>query len=791
MLRFVLSVVLAILALNPAGIAQAADSPLPGNHPLNEKQAGDLLVSQLRCAACHQGVPQNPVFEKLAPDLSEVGSRLSHDYIQRFIASPAEVHHGTTMPNLLASKSAEQKQEIAEAITHFLIAQNHAETKPEPSQAGSLDQGKKLFHTVGCVACHGPREVPIQAADEEEEDYEDEELLDRPKFAPIAVSLDHVAAKYDVDSLGEFLFQPLLVRPSGRMPDMKLTREEADSLARYLTGQNPAEHRSVNPQPALVAKGKEYFAQLNCAACHPTAGMTPAPKVASLQAADWTRGCLSDLPGPSPHYELEAAQAAAIVASFRTASQEESDNDFLAKTLTAFKCIACHRRDEYGGVPDDYNSFFETTEKNLGDDGRIPPPLTGVEAKLQALALKKVLFDGESVRPYMLTRMPQYGSDNLHHLPDLLQRLHAVEALKFPLASAEDEPELSDEQQKARRAAARELLGDKGLNCVACHNFNGIPAQLNKGIDLLTMPERLNKEWFHRFLRNPGAFRARTIMPTAWPNGVAAYKDILDGNTDDQINAIWDYLSLGTSAPIPPGIQEVNTPLAVTDQARVYRGRSRVAGFRGIAVGYPEQLNYAFNAETGTLSAIWSGEFVRVNWSGQGAGDFNPAANPITLAPDVSFVQLDEKDAPWPLLPVMTKEAPVNPDPLYPKNLGYQFQGYYLNEASIPTFMYRLGEIKIEDSSVAIAEQDAKRLRRKITFDSPQSQTIWFRALTGEIEKESAAIYRSGKLRLSFSPAEAQLRPQTGDPEKQELLLRLSLPEGKSTLELNYVLPHE
>ncbi|WP_105334579.1 cytochrome c4 [Blastopirellula marina] len=791
MFRLVLSAVMAILALNVARVSQAADSPLPGNHPLNEKQAGDLLVSQLRCAACHAGIQSDPVFEKLAPDLSEVGTRLSHDYIQRFIESPAEVHHGTTMPNVLASKSAEQKKEIAEALTHFLIAQNHAETKPEPSQAGSLDQGKKLFHTVGCVACHGPREVPIQEADEEEEDYDDEEFLDRPKFAPIAVSLDHVPAKYDVDSLGAFLFQPLLVRPSGRMPDMKLTREEADSLARYLTGQSPPERRSIDPEPALVAKGKQYFTQLNCAACHATPGMTPAPKVVSLQDADWTRGCLSDLPGPSPHYELAAAQAAAIAASFREASQKESDKDRLAKTLTAFKCIACHRRDEYGGVHDDYNSFFETTEKNLGDDGRIPPPLTGVEAKLRPLTLKKVLFDGESVRPYMLTRMPQYGSNNLRHLPDLLQRLHAAEAPEFALAPADDEPELSNDEQKERRAAARVLLGDKGLNCVACHNFNGIPAQLNKGIDLLTMPERLNKEWFHRFLRNPGAFRARTIMPTAWPNGVAAYKDILDGNTDDQINAIWDYLSLGTSAQIPPGIQEVNTPLAVGDQARVYRGRSRVAGFRGIAVGLPEQLNYAFNAETGTLSAIWSGEFVRVNWSGQGAGDFNPAANPITLAQDVSFVQLDDQDAPWPLLPVMTKEAPVNPDPLYPKNHGYQFQGYYLNDASIPTFMYRLGSVKIEDSSVAIAEQDAKRLQRKITFDSPEPQTIWFRALTGEINKASAGTYRSGKLRLSLPQTDVQLRPQTGDKEKQELLLRLSLPQGKSAIELNYELLHE
>lgn len=96
-------------------------------------------------------------------------------------------------------------------------------------------------------------------------------------------------------------------------------------------------------------------------------------------------------------------------------------------------------------------------------------------------------------------------------------------------------------------------------------------------------------------------------MPTAWPNGVAAHKTILDGNTDSQIEAIWYYLSLGTSAADPSGIHGVSTKLTVDDQAKTYRGRSRVAGFRGIAVGLPEKLSYAFNAETGTLSAIWQG----------------------------------------------------------------------------------------------------------------------------------------------------------------------------------------
>ena len=220
-------------------------------------------------------------------------------------------------------------------------------------------------------------------------------------------------------------------------------------------------------------------------------------------------------------------------------------------------------------------------------------------------------------------------------------------------------------------------------------------------------------------------------MPTAWPNDVAAFKTILDGNTDRQIEAIWYYLSLGTSAADPSGVRAVSTKLTVDDQARTYRGRSRVAGFRGIAVGLPEKLSYAFNAETGTLSAIWQGEFIGVNWSGQGSGDFNPASEPITLAQDVSFVPFVDENDPWPLMPVMTKEARTNPDPLYPRNVGYQFRGYFLGKSSIPTFMYRSGTIEIEDQSVAAGTDEHRQLQRVLLFDSPTPHTIWFRALTG------------------------------------------------------------
>lgn len=775
--------------------AEPVQQAITGNHPLTVAQSGDLLIAELRCGACHAGVEKSVLPEKTAPDLGSVGARISPGYLQRFLASPAAAHPGTTMPDLLASRSDEERNSIAEALTHFLVAQSQQTFQADASAPLNEETGQRLYHSVGCVACHGYREAvlespPVPARNDalEPEEDPDEPVPVKKDFRAIAVTLDHVASKYSVKSLADFLFQPLRVRSSGRMPDMKLTGAESQAIAAYLVGSKQPDVVPLAPRESLVAAGKQHFAELNCAACHPLEGVAAAPLGSSLKHADFSRGCLSETMGRGPRYRLEPESVQAIVAALQADRQPDTTAVQVAQSLTAFRCIACHVRDEYGGVPEEYSPFFLTTEKNLGEDGRIPPPLTLLGAKLRPEWLKKVLFDGESVRPYMLTRMPQYGTRNLEHLPALFARLDVLDTVEMTIPSPESDSEEERQRERVLRKAGHELLGDKGVYCVACHNFNGKPGPVNKGIDLMTTYQRLQPGWFNSFVRSPGAFRPRIIMPYSWANGVAAHKTILDGNTDRQIEAIWYYLSLGTSAADPSGIRRVNTRLTVDATARIHRGRSRVAGYRGIAVGLPGKLCYAFNAETGTLSALWHGEFIDVDWNGQGSGGFHPAVEPARLPQDVSFVQLANEQAPWPLLPVTTKEERVNPNPLYPKNLGYQFRGYVLDEASVPTFLYRSGTIAIADRSTAARSADGPLLQRVLQFDSPERQSVWFRALAGEILQESERSFRAGRLRLTIPEVDATQRPVTDSPGQHELLLRLTVPQGQSSLEFKYEL---
>lgn len=766
-LSALLATLLAALFPSPS-VASPVVLGLNNKHPLAEPQVGELLLGELRCLACHTRKGVSLPFERAAPDLSDVGSRLAPDYLRAFIASPSRSHAGTTMPDLLACSTDEQRNAIAESIAHFLIAQSPRRFQRDPSEGKDPSEGRSLFHTIGCVACHSPRDDSGKETTREG-----------------VVGLDHVPAKYSLASLGEFLANPGRVRPSGRMPDMKLTPTEAKSLSEFLIGKTDATSKALSPQETLAELGKKHFRQLNCAACHKLGEIPAAPRVKDLQEANLDRGCLSKTPGPTPRFDLSDEQTKAIRSAIAKGSAPLTDKTLLATTLTAFNCIGCHIRDDFGGAPADRNLFFQTSAKNLGEDARIPPPLTLAGAKLQPVWMKKVLFDGDSVRPYMFTRMPQYGEANLRHVPELFASLDEVAEVKFSLPNAESPNKEERTRAQTMRDAGRKLLGNTSLNCVACHNFNGKTPQ-NNGIEMLTSFQRLRPSWFYRFLVNPNAFRPRTVMPVAWPGGVAADQSILGGDTHRQIEAIWYFLSLGTSAPDPAGVTNVETKLAVSDAARTYRGRSSVAGYRGIAVGFPEKVSYAFNAETGSLSAIWRGEFIRVDRGGQGSGGFHPASKHVGLGQDVAFYRLPDEKTPWPLRPVMNKEVRANPDPLYPKNRGYQFKGYYLDDASIPTFMYRSGEIAIEDRSSPGSGTGDSRLERKLTFDAPKAETLWFRPLTGKIEAESKQRYRTPELRIDIPAAHALLRPIAADA--LELLLKLEIPQGKSHLTLTYEL---
>jgi hypothetical protein len=306
----------------------------------------------------------------------------------------------------------------------------------------------------------------------------------------------------------------------------------------------------------------------------------------------------------------------------------------------------------------------------------------------------------------------------------------------------------------------------KSLGCVACHTFNGESATTLAAVELTSMPERLQENWFHQYLLAPQSFSPSTIMPGFWPGGKTTRPDILGGDSGMQMDAIWQYLSLGRDAQRPDGIRpEPILLLATEDEAVMLRRQYEGIGKRGIGVGYPADINLSFDAGQMRLGSIWKGGFGQMSsvWEGQGSGKVHePGRETVRFPVGPALARLDSAEASWPVVE-MAKKAP-----------GVQFRGYTLDHHQRPTFRYTLGDLGVADSFTDQAEGPA--LVRTLTFTVPAPHDLYLRVAADKTLGPAvvANTYQLPQGLLVKTPSGAALHP-AGD------LVELRLPLGGKT----------
>ena len=518
-------------------------------------------------------------------------------------------------------------------------------------------------------------------------------------------------------------------------------------------------------------KGKALFGALGCASCHKLA-IDEKPIVSTLAAKPLREmsadgGCLADAPpAQSPRYSLNERQRASIKAALAAMAKSidaPTAKDHIAATMTTFNCYACHARDGRGGVEDERKPFFETTYADLGDEGKIPPHLNGVGTKLTSDWLAHILRDGGKDRPYMLTRMPKFGEDNVGNLAAKFEAVDPV----APSAKVE-----LNVAEKRVKAIGRNLVGTQAFGCVQCHNFRGIPSNGVPALDMSIMTKRLRHDWFVQYVVNPQAYRPGTRMPSAWPEPQSQLADILDGKSANQIEAVWTYLSDGQNAQIPIGIGRSPIPLVAETEAVIYRGFIEGAGTRAIGVGFPEKANLAFDANEGRIALIWQGAFMDASrhWIGRGEGFQPPMGdNVLKLPSGASLAVLKDREELWPSAA--------------PKASGYRFRGYRLTGDQRPTFLYSVGKIDVEDRPEAIAGKDVATLKRVLSLATHEENgVLYYRAaVAAKIEEKPDGWFAidgewSTRIEASEKPI---LRTSDG---KQELLIPVKFVNAKASL---------
>jgi cbb3-type cytochrome oxidase cytochrome c subunit len=265
--------IVALIAFACASAARAAGEAPAGVIAGWDSGNGRVLLGELGCTACHAAGPAaNQLFHKQAPRLGDVGARIHVDYLRDFLTDPTKTKPGTPMPDVLHGLEAGRRTETIDVLVHFLVSQSG----PMPAAGAAPDakmlaRGKLLYHTVGCVACHAPFDAPPRHKVDPSAPPPDDDEKPSPRAAYGAVPLGNLGVKTNVPALARFLAHPLHARPSGRMPSLSLTADEARAIAAYLlrdAGERKPAAFTVDADKAK--RGKEAFASLGCASCHDT-----------------------------------------------------------------------------------------------------------------------------------------------------------------------------------------------------------------------------------------------------------------------------------------------------------------------------------------------------------------------------------------------------------------------------------------------------------------------------------------------------------------------------------------
>ncbi|MCS6976511.1 MAG: c-type cytochrome [Gemmatales bacterium] len=723
-------------------------------------ETGRMLAEEFACTACHRPSDGDAVGHslknRLGPDLSRVGERASGKWIASWIRYPQALQSHAVMPSLIPDGPHAEAEVFA--IASYLASlgrpvRERPERMPPNEQRASQARGEKLFNSIGCAVCHGPE----------------------TRVYPLG---KYLAEKTSVQALTRFLLDPLATHPAGRMPNMLLTPQEAQDLARFLLKDRDAlpdltrperqeadalfdsltpdaaprkAFREMSDEAAWKQLGERLLTARRCTACH--AVEVQGRKLPSMPSGrDFSaiakpeaveKGCLADRHAPdsgSPQFGFTLEQRRALRAFLRhgaTGRSTPAPMHAAEKTLRQLNCLACHQRHGSGGLSSAMIELLRFYESAENAEAITPPPLTETGAKLTSRWLRAVLLEGGRARPWMSLRMPQFGADNVGHLPHGLAGCDGIaDDVDLSSALAGFEPTASPIQD-ADIEAGRVLVGKKAFGCIGCHDIAGVPSSGTRGPDLALMNQRVRYPWYRRWMVQPQRMQPGTRMPTVFNEGRSLVDEVLSGDANRQADAIWHYLALGPTLPLPDGLEPPKgMVVTVKDRPVLMRTFLPEIGSRGIAVGFPEQVSVAYDAAQARLAYAWTGNFLDAApvWYDRGGNPAKILGTRFWQAPP-GFPWFITAEATPPRIEERLKDpafgAPVPEGQVFTGQRRLHFGGFRIESRDgSPSFAANVttddGQIvRIEEHVQAVRSNYGVGLRRSFRLNGPNGRHAW------------------------------------------------------------------
>lgn len=230
-------------------------------------EEGEKLFNERGCKGCHATKPEETGASEGVPHLAGIGSKVTPEWLDRWIADPKAYNADTSMPKV------DLKDNERHAIVAYLVTLTRSEALAAGPDLGNFnaEEGKQLIKDYECYGCHA-----IKGFEQTRPSVPDLSEFARKR----ADELDFGAVK-DIprtkwDWLERKLKDPRAYEAEKiklRMPVMSVSPEDARALISYsLTfgnGALPAHYlvRATPPKRAL-REVSWMIARLNCNGCH-------------------------------------------------------------------------------------------------------------------------------------------------------------------------------------------------------------------------------------------------------------------------------------------------------------------------------------------------------------------------------------------------------------------------------------------------------------------------------------------------------------------------------------------
>jgi mono/diheme cytochrome c family protein len=201
---------------------------------------GLQIIEKAGCYSCH-GIEKFKGWPKPGPNLTKLASKVSKDWTYRWISDPHSFRSNTWMPSFFNQSNtndlqsqARNQQEI-HAIAEYLFKKSQEYEQGTIPAVGNSVRGEALVASVGCLACHqiDPRpngqKVTLDSL--------------RSEHGPSFVG---IGTKTSEKWIYHWIKDPKRYHPATRMPNLRLTDQEAVDIAAYLGSLKKADFNNTS-----------------------------------------------------------------------------------------------------------------------------------------------------------------------------------------------------------------------------------------------------------------------------------------------------------------------------------------------------------------------------------------------------------------------------------------------------------------------------------------------------------------------------------------------------------------